>query len=182
LYNYFYPADINTCSRRYKCIPAARCTFVENGYTMDKKLIISNTIALDAAPEKVWAILTQPEWVKQYMFGCDLLTDWQIGGPFIFRSEYEGKQIDAVVGKLVEIVPHQKLVYTTFDPNSGYKDEPWNYLTVVYTLEEKNGGTVLTIEQGDFSGVENGEARYNDAYGQGGWSGVLDQIAGLLKK
>ncbi|OMP79635.1 MULTISPECIES: SRPBCC domain-containing protein [unclassified Chitinophaga] len=50
--------------------------------------IISNTLTLDASPEKVWTLLTEPGYVKQYMYNSDLVTDWQVGQPVIFKGAY----------------------------------------------------------------------------------------------
>ena len=147
---------------------------------MGNPQIISNTITLQAPASKVWAILTEPSWVKKYMYDSDLVTDWVVGNPVLFKGVYEGQEMVFVKGYLKEIVPEKKLVYTVFDPNATYTDEPWNYLTVTYTLKEENGATTLTIEQGDYAKVENGENRYNDAVGAGGWSGILDQIKQLI--
>ena len=142
--------------------------------------IISNTLIFDASPEKVWAILTEPVFVKKYMYDSDLDTDWQSGHPVIFSGVYQGQEMVFVKGSVVENIPLKKLSYTVFDPNGGYTDEPWNYLTVTYILEPQGDKTVLTIEQGDYAKVENGEKRYEEAATAGGWSSVMEKMKELV--
>ncbi|WP_343692748.1 hypothetical protein [Chitinophaga sp.] len=36
--------------------------------------IISNTLTLAATSERVWPLLTEPAFVKQYMYNSDLVT------------------------------------------------------------------------------------------------------------
>ena len=74
------------------------------------------------------------------------------------------------------------LAYTTIDPNSTIADIPENYLTVTYALAEDNGQTVLTVTQGDFATVANGQQRYTETYNNGeGWNPILVQIKALVE-
>jgi hypothetical protein len=85
-----------------------------------------------------------------------------------------------VIGKIVDIQPKHKLVYTTFDPNSSIENIPENYLTVTYALTEKNNITTLVVTQGDYSKVADGERRYKESYNQGeGWNPILLEIKKL---
>lgn len=54
---------------------------------MDKDLFVAQTIQIDSPREAVWCVLTQPEYVKQYLYGADLVTEWRVGGPVVFRGE-----------------------------------------------------------------------------------------------
>lgn len=138
--------------------------------------IILNTLILDATPEKVWSLLTEPGYVKQYMYNSDLVTDWQVGQPVIFK----GGNIVFVKGFAVENKPFSLLSYTVFDPNANYTDEPWNYLTVTYKLEPVGDQTQLTITQGDYTKVQDGDKRYEDSANAGGWSSILEKIRELV--
>ena len=51
----------------------------------------SVSIIINASPEKIWEALTVPEKVKEYFFGTNLVTDWKVGSPILFRGEWEGK-------------------------------------------------------------------------------------------
>jgi uncharacterized protein YndB with AHSA1/START domain len=149
---------------------------------MPQPLIIKNEILIEAPASKVWDALTNPAQTKKYMFGCETVSDWKPGSPLDWKGHYEGKEMVFVKGHIVGIVPNQFLSYTTIDPNSPIPDIPENYLTVTYNLKEENNKTLLTVTQGDYSKVADGEKRYNDSYNNGqGWSPILVEIKKLVE-
>lgn len=88
-----------------------------------------------------------------------------------------------VKGEIVAIDPPRHLKYTTIDPNSSIDDVSENYLWVIYDLSESDGQTKLTVKQGDYATVAEGERRYNESYNNGeGWDPILVQIKALLEK
>jgi len=107
-----------------------------------------STIILNAPVEKVWNALTQPELVKQWQYGSDLLTDWKTGSEIRFRNEWEG-QIFEQWGTVLEVVPNQKIKYSLFFPRPGLEDKPENYFIMNYVLTEENQKTKLEIIQED---------------------------------
>ena len=142
-----------------------------------EKLQIQNTITINAPAAKVWDALTNPEQTKKYMFGCETVSDWQPGSSLLWRMDYEGQPFVAVKGSILEIEPEKFLAYTVFDPNSTIEDKPENYLTVRYALATENGQTTLTVTQGDYNTVAEGERRYQEAYNNGeGWNPILVKI------
>ena len=149
---------------------------------MDRKLIVKNSITINAPPTKIWDALTNPEQTKKYMFGCETVSDWKPGSPLLWRGNYEGREMVFVKGNIVSIEPEKLLAYTTFDPNSTIEDIPENYLTVIYDLSVKNGKTLLTVTQGDYSKIADSERRYNEAYNDGrGWDPILVEIKKLVE-
>ncbi len=150
---------------------------------MSKELIIKNSITINATKSKVWDALTNPEQTKKYMFGCETVSDWKIGSSLLWKMNYEGKELIAVKGNIADIKPEKFLAYTTIDPNSVIEDIPENYLTVTYSLSDENGKTILTVTQGDYATVADGEKRYNDSYNGGeGWNPILVQIKKLVEE
>lgn len=142
-----------------------------------EKLFITNNVEIKAPVSQVWKALTDPEQTKVYMFGCETVSDWEPGSSLLWRMELEGKEFIAVKGNVVEIEPGKHLSYTVIDPHSDIEDIPENYLTVTYDLEEKNGETILTVTQGDYNTVANGEKRYAESYNNGeGWDPILVEI------
>jgi uncharacterized protein YndB with AHSA1/START domain len=101
---------------------------------------------IDASPAKVWAALTDPEQIKEYMFGSQVVTDWKQGSPIVWKGEYEGKKYEDK-GEIVEIEPERSLKVTHFSPLSGKEDRPENYHTLLYELEERGGKTRVSISQ-----------------------------------
>jgi len=147
------------------------------------KLIITNRININASIAVVWNALINPEQTKKYMFGCETVSDWKIGSSLIWRMDYEGKEFIAVKGTIVDIKPETFLAYTVIDPNNpSIPDLPENYLTVTYELTSENGQTILTVTQGDYSTVAEGEKRYKESYNNGeGWNPILVEIKKLVE-
>ena len=50
-----------------------------------------STVRIKAEPKKVWDALTNPELVKEWQYGSDLITDWVIGNDIKFETKWEGK-------------------------------------------------------------------------------------------
>ncbi len=144
---------------------------------MQNQLIIKNVISIKAPANIVWEVLTDPEQTKKYMFGCETVSDWSIGGELLWRGNYEDQVMVFVKGTIANFDPPHLLAYTTFDPNSTMEDKPENYLTVTYQLKEENGHTELTVTQGDYHTVADGERRYKEAHNGGeGWNPIMAEI------
>jgi uncharacterized protein YndB with AHSA1/START domain len=121
---------------------------------------------IDAFPAKVWAALTDPAQIKEYMFGSQVETDWNQGSPIVWKGEYEGKKYEDK-GEIVEIEPERRLKVTHFSPLSGEEDRPENYHTVLYELEERDGKTRVSLSQDNNSSKEAAE------HSQANWEKML---------
>ena len=145
-------------------------------------LEIKNTITINALASKVWEILTQPEYTKIYMYGCETVSDWKVGSSLLWNGSYEGVEMTFVKGSIIEINPFSKLIYSVFDPNSSIEDIPENYLNVTYELLEADGKTTLNVTQGDYNKVAEGERRYQESSNNGeGWNPILIEIKNLAE-
>jgi uncharacterized protein YndB with AHSA1/START domain len=58
-------------------------------------------------PEKLWAALTTPEFMKKYWFGMNIETDWRTGSPWKLVFP-DGRVADT--GEIVEIEKPNRLV------------------------------------------------------------------------
>ena len=147
-----------------------------------EKLIVQNSILINAPRDKVWDALVNPEQTKKYMFGCETVSDWKIGSPLLWKGTYEGKEMVFVKGIILDIQPNKLLKYTVIDPNSSMPDIPENYLNVTYTLSEKEGQVNLTVVQDGFEGAAEGEKRYKDVENNGeGWNPLLVEIKKVVE-
>lgn len=108
--------------------------------------IAEASIIVAAPPERVWAALTEPGYVRQYLMGTDLETDWKPGSPITWSGEWEGKPY-ADKGEVVEVEEGRRLAYTHYSPLSGAADSPENYHTLWWHLEEVSGGTQVVLTQ-----------------------------------
>jgi uncharacterized protein YndB with AHSA1/START domain len=146
-------------------------------------LIVKNTITINAPASKVWDALVNPQQTKKYMFGCEAVSDWKSGSPLLWKGVFDGKELVAVKGIVVSVQPEKYLEYTTIDPNNpAMEDIAENYLTVTYDLKPVDGQTQLTVTQGDYTKVADGQSRYNDTIAGGGWQSILDQVKKLVEE
>lgn len=149
---------------------------------MSEKLAIESTVLINASAESVWDALVNPAKTKQYMHGCECITNWEVGSSLIWRGEHEGKTMDFVTGIVKTMEPNIKMVFTTYDPFATYPDTPENHLDVTYTLSEAEGGTSLHVVQDGFENAAEGQKRYKDILGDGsGWDPVLAQIKAVVE-
>ncbi|KFF15763.1 SRPBCC domain-containing protein [Flavobacterium hydatis] len=150
---------------------------------MANQLTVNNSIEINAPASKVWDALTNPEKTKIYMFGCEALSNWEIGSELLWQANYEGQDLVFVKGHILNIEPNKKLIYSTFDPNSTIADIPENYLNVTYELADNNGKTILNVSQGDYATVADGQRRYCEALNNGeGWNPILVEIKKLVEE
>jgi uncharacterized protein YndB with AHSA1/START domain len=113
---------------------------------MTEKYVAISTIAIQAPPSRVWSVITDPESVGELFFGSEVITDWTVGGPIIWRGEWEGKPFEDK-GEVIAFEPGRRLETTHFSPLTGQPDVPENYHTLTWTLEPAGTQTVLTLMQ-----------------------------------
>jgi uncharacterized protein YndB with AHSA1/START domain len=107
-----------------------------------------SVITINASIQKVWDIVTKPEFIKLWQYGSDLMTTWEIGSDIKFRTEWEGKVFEQW-GKVLEVIPTQKVKYSLFAPRFELEDKPENYFVMSYVLTDENGQIKLEIIQED---------------------------------
>jgi uncharacterized protein YndB with AHSA1/START domain len=138
-------------------------------------IVATAEIHIDAEPERVWKTLTEPASVKEWMFGTDLETDWKVGGPIVWKGQYEGKSYEDKGEVLVFDAP-RRLSVSHFSPMSGQDDKPENYHTLVYTLTPIDRGTHIELTQ-DNNGSEE-EAQHSTANWEQALRGIKAHIEG----
>lgn len=108
----------------------------------------TSTLKINASKQRVWDTLTKPELVKQWQYGSDLITTWQVGSPIRFRSEWQGKVFEQW-GTVLKVQSNETIEYSLFAPRPDLEDKPENYFKMIYTLTSDNGDTRLEIVQED---------------------------------
>ena len=142
------------------------------------ELIVRQRMQVNAPPERVWEVITTPEYTRQFMYGCDAVSDWQPGSALEWIGATNG--VVYVKGNIVAIDRPRLLQYTTFDPNAAdYEDVPENYLTVTLELTPVDGGTEVRVAQGDFAKVQRREDHSQGA--EAGWQAALEGIKRLAE-
>ena len=118
---------------------------------MKEDLIVSNSIDINVSPSELWKGLTDPEIIKDYLFGTKTETDWKPGSEVVFQGEYEGKTYRDH-GIVKENDENKLLSYTYWSSMSGLEDKPENASLITYTLTPKEENiTTFTWTQKGFA-------------------------------
>ena len=141
---------------------------------MDQTFTARATIFVNAPPSGVWEALTRPELIKQYLFGTEVTTDWQVGSPITYRGVWQGKSYEDK-GKVIRFEPGKRLVSTFWSSLSGLPDTPENYKTVHYVLAPEGQGTRVTIVQ------DNNASQEEASHTEENWNMVLLGLKKLLE-
>ena len=143
---------------------------------MRHDLTVSKSVEINAEPARVWNALTNPEIIKEYLFGTETITDWKVGSEIIFQGEYEGqKYLDK--GIIKEIILNKALSYSYWSGFSGLEDKPENYSLITYTLEGSgNKKTKFTWTQKGYANEQSYEHSKN------GMEEFLASIKAIIEK
>jgi uncharacterized protein YndB with AHSA1/START domain len=140
--------------------------------TTKEKLETSSTI--DAPIDEVWRAITTPSLIKQWFFGVDTESDWTVGSPLVHTGEYQGKPyVDK--GEILRIDPPRLLEHSHWSEGSGKPDRPDQYQVVTWWLEERDGGTELTITERNLPSEEAAQTS------EGAWKMALDALKTMLE-
>lgn len=134
---------------------------------MADNLIYKKTILINANLEKVWNVLTKPEFTKQYMFNNEVFSNWKIGSEIIWKGNYKGYE-SFQKGFILDLIPLKLIKYSTFDPNFGFEDKEENYIYVSYILSPKNNSTEITFISENF-----GKDKKRYEHNSNGWDNII---------
>lgn len=134
----------------------------------------TSSIVINAPLEKVWEALTKPELVKQYFFGTNLVTNWEVGSPIFFRGEFDGKQYEDK-GTVLVFSPMTALSFNYWSSFSNLPDTPEMRQILEYVVEETFQGIRVTIKQ---SNVDTQERADHSAKN---WDMVLQGLKKMLE-
>lgn len=141
---------------------------------MNQKYIAQASITIDAPASEVWRALTDPKLIKQYLFGTQVTTDWQVGSPITYKGVWQGKPYEDK-GQVLQNVPGKLLVSTFWSSLGGEPDLPEYYKTVRYELSGTGSATRLTIIQDNNASQEEAE------HSSQNWIMVLQGMKKLLE-
>jgi uncharacterized protein YndB with AHSA1/START domain len=143
-------------------------------HVMKNTLTTETSVHIDAAPDKVWDALTNPDVIEKYFFGTHAKSTWKPGSPVKFTGEWEGKTYEDK-GTVLENREQHFLKYSYWSSMSGMEDKPENYATITYKLEPDSEGSNLTVIQ------DNIPDEKMKAYSAANWNMVLDNLKKLLE-
>jgi len=120
---------------------------------VDENLIAKASVVVGAPSRVVWDALVTPEAVRQYMFGTNVVSDWEEGSPIVWRGEWKGESYEDK-GVILQFTPGRTLRYSHFSPLSGLPDEPESYHTVTIELSDEETQTRVSLSQDNNPTVE----------------------------
>ena len=130
---------------------------------------------IDAPIADVWDALVNPEKVRLYMFGAEVVSEWKEGATIEWRGVWNGKPYRDR-GTILELEPHRTLRYSHFSPLSGLPDEPENYHEVRVELAPEGQRTRVSLSQ------DNNPSQEARAHSEENWATMLSAIKKLVEK
>src|SRR5713101_7575945 len=113
---------------------------------MAKDFVARASTKIKAPAAKVWDALVNPEKIKRYMFGTNVVSNWKEGSPIVWKGEWEGRAYEDK-GKILQLKPERMLQYSHFSPMTGEPDKPENYHTVTIELSSQRDVTLISLSQ-----------------------------------
>ena len=143
---------------------------------MKQDLVVSKSIVINAESSKVWNAVTNPEIIKEYLFGTETVTDWKVGSEIIFQGEFNGHKYRDH-GIILKNILNECLSYTYWSGFSGLEDKQENYSTVTYTLTKRGDN------QTEFTWTQKGYANEEGyKHSESGMDELLGQIKAIVEK
>ena len=142
---------------------------------MSKGLTATATVKINAAKEKVWDALTNPDKIKQYFFGTNAISDWKKGSSLKFTGKWEGKTYEDK-GTILDTQPGKLFRYTYWSSMGKLEDLPENYATVTYELVPAGDETILNVAQDNIASQEQKE------HSEQNWNYVLGELKKFVER
>jgi uncharacterized protein YndB with AHSA1/START domain len=128
---------------------------------MTQNLVAKANTTINAGRWAVWDALISPEAIKEYMFGTNVKSDWEVDSPITWKGEWEGRPYEDK-GVILQAKPERMLQYTHFSPLSGLDDVPENYHTITIELLDAGSQTrVLLTQDKNFTEEERAHSQKN---------------------
>ena len=138
-------------------------------------LTARQSIFIRAHPGIVWKALTDPDMIRQYLFGTEAVSDWKVDSPIRYRGVWEGKPYEDK-GVVLAARPGKLLETTYWSSMSGLPDLPKNYKKVSYRLRPEKDGTRLTVTQ------DNNASREEKDHSEKNWKMVLEGLKKVVEE
>lgn len=119
-----------------------------------EKLIVRDQIEINASKERVWEVLTNPDFIKQW----DDIPESYSGGYLKSGSSIEWEGYSKLT--VTELDTSNKLRLKMYLPKVELDASAYD-VSYLYTLTEDNNKTVLNFEIGDFSQLPKAKDYYD---------------------
>jgi len=142
---------------------------------MQRGLVAKAIITVNVPVQKVWDALTNPEIIKEYMFGTTVVSDWQEGSSIIWKGKWQGRRYEDK-GVILKLVPTHLIQYSHFSPLTGVPDVPENYHTVTIELSSDENRTLVMLTQ------DNNPDEEARQHSEQNWGMILSSLKKVLEE
>ncbi|MBM7567522.1 SRPBCC family protein [Paenibacillus sacheonensis] len=131
------------------------------------------TTYISTTPEKLWAALTNSEFTRQYFFGREIESDWQVGSPFKLTIKDKVEHY----GEVLVSDPY-RLLSVSWSVKDAEGDR---FSKVTYELTPLNGTVKLTLLHEDLleKDIRKDEGKIEGF--NNGWPVILSNLKSLLE-
>lgn len=138
--------------------------------TMSQKLV--QQIFIQTTPDRLWQALTDGKITRQYYFGSEVESDWNVGSSYRYPNPAGGTFIE---GEILDSDPPHRLVMS-FQPVFQYPDATPPTSTVTWQIEVVGSACKLTLthEQLDFDDERNANLAE-------GWAQIISGLKTVLE-
>ena len=136
--------------------------------------ILKKTISINAPTSEVWNALTNPDLIKEWLFGTKVISDWKVGSQILFTGNWQGTDyIDK--GTILGFEIEKLFQYNYWSGFSGLPDKPENYAIISFTLTKNGNTTTLTLTQSNFD-----ETMYE--HSDKNWTATLELMKKIIER
>lgn len=152
---------------------------------MTKSNELSVSRLIKAPRTAVWQAWANPENFAQWWIPAPIVCRVQKmdlnpgGGVETLMSEGGGAFKPHLEGCFLEIVPHERIVFTTALKEGWEPAEPWLTLTSIITMEDEGNGTRY-IARALHKNPEDSQKHEKMGFAEG-WGSTIDQLATLAE-
>lgn len=142
---------------------------------MNQNLMARAEIDISAPDVKVWNALVNPQAIKEYMFGTNVVSDWHEGSSIVWQGEWQGKAYEDK-GQILQLKTGRTIQYSHFSPLSGQPDTPENYHTVTIELSPEGQQTHVSLTQ------DNNASEQERAESEKNWAMMLANLKKFVEQ
>jgi uncharacterized protein YndB with AHSA1/START domain len=133
------------------------------------------TTYIATTPEKLWQALTNSEFTKQYFFGSEIVSDWQIGSSFKLMNKDKVEHY----GEVLVCEPYRLLTVTWSVKDKDVEGDRISKVT--YELTPMNSTVKLTLLHEDLLEKDiRKDVGKIDGFNNG-WPVILSNLKSLLE-
>jgi uncharacterized protein YndB with AHSA1/START domain len=134
---------------------------------------ISREIVIEAPPERVWAVVTEPVHLAQW-FSDEVEIDARPGGRVVFTW----RRLGVLAGRVEAVEPPHRFAFRWSPGGDGEWRENSSTLVEITLTAESGGRTRLRVDESGFQGLagSDGDRAHHVDENSAGWDRELDEL------